>query len=137
MFPHTLLFLGGGPNLILLGGREPFDPACLERRFGESPGAARSLSGIGIGEPLPILARITRMDEGLRGDVKGVPAISDQRNDIALLTVDPFDPPLLALDPPAVLRALDAEKLACGERLNVALLNSRRLRAVVPDFPGR
>jgi hypothetical protein len=46
-----------------------------------------------------MLARIIRFGPGLRADVEGTRVISDQRNDLALAVTDPFDPPIVVLDP--------------------------------------
>jgi spermidine synthase len=137
VFPHTLLFIGDGEGeqMILMGGRKPFDPVLLEKRFAGSPGAREDLAGIDIREPTSLLARIIRMGEDLRRDVRGARVISDQRNDLALAVTDPFDAPVLVIDMRRVLRALQPERLACGERLVTALSDAEHLLAVVPDFP--
>jgi hypothetical protein len=135
VFPHALLFIGSGDQLILLGGRQPFDAELVERRFGEARGARRDLAAIGIGAPVAILARITRIDEPLRADVAGVPVISDERNDLALAVTDPFAPAKVVIEPQAVLAALP-ETLASRHELEKALSNPVRLGSMVPDFPA-
>jgi len=136
VFPHALLYVGGGDQLILLGGRRPFDAARVERRFGASERVQRDLLAIGLDDPLAVLARVVRVGEDLRADVDGVRVISDERNDLTLTVTDPFDPPVLALDPRAVLRALEPDRLECGERLTATLTDPRRLLEAVPDFPA-
>lgn len=136
VFPHALLFVGSGQQMILLGGRQPFDPALLERRFSESPRVRRDLASIGIREPIDLLARITRIDDALRHDVAGSAVISDERNDLALLMEDPFDPPPIVFDSAELLRALRPDRLACGKRLEAILASPRDLQTRVPDFPA-
>jgi len=62
--------------------------------------------------------------------------ISDQRNDLAWLVMDPFDPSRVRLDRAGVLGALRPERLACGARLRAAFENPDAMREVVPDFPS-
>jgi hypothetical protein len=135
VFPHALLFVGSADDLILMGGRAPFDASRFERNFAASPGARRDLGELSFGEPLPLLARILRADADLRDDVRDVREISDQRNDLALVATDPSDPPRVPLDPAAILRVLDAARLDCGARLAEVLSDPARYRSVVPDLP--
>ena len=136
VFPHALLFVGNEDQLILMGGREPFDASLFERRSGESPDVVADLARIGIREPLQVLARILVTDETLRRRVPTGMRISDQRNDLAWLVMDPFDPSRVRLDRAGVLGALRPERLACGARLRAAFENPDAMREVVPDFPS-
>jgi spermidine synthase len=135
VFPHVLVFVGSGQNLILVGSRQPFDAKLLERRFAAAHGPALDLARIDVNDPLAILARIVRVDEGLRREVVGVPLISDAHNDMALQVSDPLDPPRVAVDPMGVLTALDPDHLACGPRLVKAMWDRRLRQAIVPDYP--
>lgn len=135
VFPHVLLFTGSDDQLILMGGRQPFEPAILERRFVESTSGRMDLARIGVSTPLQIFARIMRMDDALRSDVERARAISDERNDLAHTVTDPFDPPTFAYEPHRVLRQLRPSELAVGSDLKRTLASPERLRAVVPDFP--
>lgn len=135
VFPHALLFIGAFDQLIMLGSPAPFDPAVLEKRFGQSPGVQRDLAGIGIREPLQMFARITAIDDTLRAGVHGTRVISDQRNDLALVVSTPLDPPFVPNDPLAVLQALQPDRLACGKRLRDIAVDRRAWRALVPDAP--
>jgi spermidine synthase len=134
VFPHTLLFVGSGEQLILLGSREPFDPAVLERRFGASSRVQADLATIGIREPVEILARIVRTDASLRADVEAASSISDERNDLALAVTDPFDPPMVSTDARSVLSSLITDDLRCGSWLTAVLLDPSLRRKVVPDL---
>jgi len=136
VFPNALLFVGNEDQLILLGGREPFDAGLLERRFGEARAVGADLARLGIREPLQILARIVASDETLRRRFGGAAVISDQRNDLAWLVMDPFDPPRIEVDPTGVLRALEPDRLACGAQLRAAFAGPAPRREVVPDFPA-
>jgi hypothetical protein len=135
VFPHSLLFVGSGSELILLGSRQRFDPALLEQRFTRSVGARRDLQSIGVGNPVALLARILRMDDDLRSDVRTAPPISDQRNDLALIVTDPFDPARIRYEPRALLRQLRPERMAGHREFEETLTNIRRLRTIVPDLP--
>jgi spermidine synthase len=135
VFPHALLFVGSDDQLVLVGGRQRLDPVLLEQRFESSAGARRDLADIGIHEPVALLARITRIGDGLRADVQQARKISDERNDLAHVVTDPFDPPAVRIDPKAVFLALASENLACSRRLAEVLSNPRQMREVVPDFP--
>ena len=137
VFPHVLLFVGNDDQLILMGGREPFDAALLERRFGESPEVAADLARLGIAEPVQLLARILVTGETLRRHVPSRMVISDQRTDLAWLGMDPFDPPRIRVDPAGVLGTLRPERLACGDRLRSSFRDPSVMRQVVPDFPLR
>jgi spermidine synthase len=134
VFPHVLLFVGNEDQLILMGGREPFDASLLERRFGESPEVAADLARLDIREPLQILARILVTDETLRHRVPRA-LISDQRNDLAWLVMDPFDPARIRVDAAGVLAAVRPERLACGEQLRSSFQSLGAMCQVVPDFP--
>ncbi|MGH7741205.1 MAG: hypothetical protein ACRENS_04210 [Candidatus Eiseniibacteriota bacterium] len=137
VFPHALLFVGSDEQLILMGGRDPFDAALLEHRYGVlARGTSEDLRRIGIREPLDLLARIIRVDDELRADVRGAGIVSDQRNDLALVMTDPFDPYRLTLDESAVLRAFQPSRLECGAPLGAILGNPAALRAALPDFPS-
>jgi hypothetical protein len=136
VFPHAFLFVGHGDQLILQGSLQPFDAATLERRFTASAGARRDLADLGIVEPVQLLARILRTSKALRLDVRGVPAISDQRNDLALATSDPFDRPRFVLDFERVLAELSPQRLACGPRLQEVFGDANLLLSLVPDYYG-
>jgi hypothetical protein len=133
-FPHALLFVGFGQQLILMGSRQPFDAAQLESRFLASEAVRSDLAPLGITEPVQLLARILRTTDHLREEVRGVPVISDENNDLALAVTDPFDPPRIAQDGPRTLEALAPHTLACGQALRDALNDPDRLRRVVPDL---
>jgi predicted membrane-bound spermidine synthase len=135
VFPHAVLFVGDSDQLILVGGREPFDAALLERRFTGSLPVRLDLAEIGIREPVSILARFIRTNEGLRADTEGIPVLSDTRNDLAHLVTDPFDPPRIPFDPEDVLRWLTSQSLVSEPLLRRALSDPASLLAVVPDFP--
>ncbi len=134
VFPHSLLFVGFGHQLILMGSRQPFDAALLESRFAALEGPRADLAALGLTEPLQLLARIMRPDEALREDVRGVPVISDENNDLALAVTDPFDPPRVLQQGERVLQSLPLEQLACGDRLREILIDPGKLLVVVPDF---
>jgi hypothetical protein len=136
VFPHVLLFVGTGDQLILLGGRQPFDASLLERRFSASAGGRADLALLGVSDPVQLLARVILTDGQLRADIKGVRPISDERNDLALAVTDPFDRFKLELEPRAVLDALGAERLLCGPVLTGVLSHRGRLLTVVPDYFG-
>jgi hypothetical protein len=133
VFPHAVLFVGDGRELILMGGRRPFDPGKLERRFWEATAGRGDLEELGIREPVQLLARVLRAGPDLRSDVAGARVISDQRNDLSLAVTDPFDPPRIPYDPVAVLRALGSGY--DRDALEEVILDPRRLLATVPDFP--
>ena len=135
VFPHALLLVGSGQNLILLGGRTPFDARQLERRLSGDSSAVRDLAKVKLSDPLAILARIVQIDEGLRREVDGTPSIHDANNEMALLVTDPLDPPHVVTDQTGVLTALESSRLVCGARLVETLWNKKQLRRVVPDFP--
>jgi spermidine synthase len=135
VFPNSLLYIGSGDQLLLLGGREPFDPAILEKRFEQSQRVQADLKSIEITAPIELLARIARFGEDLKNDVRGVPIISDTRNDLALTVTDPFDPPATIVDPKAVFERLTRQPLQCANSLSTAMNNPRVLRIVIPDYP--
>jgi spermidine synthase len=82
VFPHTLLYSGIGPELILLGSREPIDIDRLWQRFPATGSARRDLAAIFVETPASLGVRIVRTDATLRRDYLRAETISDERNDL-------------------------------------------------------
>ena len=80
-FPHTLLLMGYGKDLILVGSQAPIDLERLTQRFSESQGVVEDLARIHVLEPADLHKRIMLTDEKLRFYYQTGRLLSDQRND--------------------------------------------------------
>ncbi len=80
-FPHTLLLMGYGKDLILVGSPAPIDLERLAQRFSESQGVVEDLARIRVLEPADLHKRIMLTDEKLRFYYQTGRLLSDQRND--------------------------------------------------------
>jgi spermidine synthase len=76
-FPETLLFVGYGRELILVGSDRPFDFGRLARNWKQSPAVARDLARFGFDGPARLLSTIMRLSGGLRRDFGEGPIIED------------------------------------------------------------
>ncbi len=135
-FADTLLITGFNREFILVGSRGSIDLACLERRFNEQPLVLEDLGKLNIPRPISLMARIVQGDASLRRRYDGVRILSDQRNDLAHLFVDPSRPAVIAYDPVEVLVDIDATRLNSHQGLRSILLHLGRLHYHVPDFPA-
>lgn len=134
-FPHAILFVGHDRDFILLGGKAPFDPATLERRYTASPQVVADLERLRINGPVELLARIVKGHRALLADYGEAAVISDLRNDLAYLFHDPADPAIITYDPAAVLAEVgDASLESYGDWQRV-VGHLGRLKTWVEDFP--
>jgi spermidine synthase len=76
-FPHTLLFVGFGRDLILVGSDRPFGYGRLTARMEGEPDVKQVLAGFGLGTAPRLLATILRTDESMRRQWAAGPVISD------------------------------------------------------------
>ena len=135
VFPHSLLYVGYGNELILLGSRQPIDLKRLSRRFGDSAAVRADLARIAVHQPLDLLARILRTGPALRRDLAGAPTISDQRNELDHLYLEPENLAVLPYDPREVLAFVAGQSAELGQALEPVLLHLGRLRHHVESFP--
>ncbi len=135
VFPHALIFTGGGREFVLVGGREPIDLARLERRFDDQPAAAADLRRMGINRPVSLLARIVHGDGSLRRRFGAGRVISDARNDLEFVFHERARQEVLAYAPAETLDDLDLSRLACAQELRAVMTHLGRLVYRVPDYP--
>lgn len=67
-FPETMLFVGYGRELILVGSERPFDFGRVARSWTRSPEVVRDLARFGLDRPSRLLATIMRLSGGLQRD---------------------------------------------------------------------
>lgn len=135
VFPYSLLYVGHGNELILLGSRAPLDLQRIVRRFGESGRVRADLARIAVHQPLDLLARILRTDARLRQDFAGARLISDQHNELDHLYLAPERLAYLPYDPREVLSVVAAQSPAVAGLLEPVLTHLGRLRHHVEGFP--
>jgi hypothetical protein len=82
VFPHALLYSGAGPELVLLGSREPIGLDRLWERFPADGAVREDLAAIGVTRPLTLALRVVRTGESLRREYGRGRTISDERNDL-------------------------------------------------------
>ena len=71
VFPHTLMFVGHGWELILVGSRSPIDLRHIEQRFFQQKTVLADLGRLGLKEPISLLARIVNGQASLRREYGG------------------------------------------------------------------
>jgi len=76
-FPETMLFVGYGRELILVGSDRPFDFGRLERNWKRSPAVVADLARFGYDRPARLLSTIMRLSAGLGRDFGQGPIIED------------------------------------------------------------
>jgi len=135
-FRHALLFVGYGREFILVGSPAAIDLGNIERNFYVSDGVVQDLRRLGIPTPVRLLARIIEGDAMLRQVEAGARPISDQHNDLAHLSLDPFQPAQIRYDPVRLLDELGIAGLTGGGELRALAMDLARLRDAVPDFPS-
>jgi len=135
-FRHALLFVGYGREFILVGSPAAIDLRNIERNFYLSEGVVQDLRRLGIPTPVRLLARIIEGDAVLRQVEAGARPISDQHNDLAHLSLNPFRPAQIRYDPVRLLEELGTEGLTGGRELRALAMDLARLRDAVPDFPS-
>jgi spermidine synthase len=134
-FPHTLLFVGYGWELILVGSPSEIDLQNLERRFNASESVREDLERIGVPSSVHLLSRIIQGDGTLREESRGAGLIRDQSNDLAHLALNPLRTARISFDPVNVLEEIQVESLSGGERLRQVVMDLALLREFVPDIP--
>ena len=134
-FPHTLLFVGYGWELILVGSPAEIDLKNLERRFNASESVREDLERIGVPSSLHLLARIVQGDTTLREGSRDAGLIRDQSNDLAHLSLNPLRTARISFDPVSVLDEIGVESLSGAERLRQVVMDLALLREIVPDMP--
>ena len=78
-FPYTLLLVGSGAELILVGSGSPLDLHTLEGRFEADPAVLGDLHDIGVPTPLHLLSRVLMTDRQLRARFGGAPLSPTRR----------------------------------------------------------
>ncbi len=134
-FPHTLLLTGCDQELLLVGSKSAFDLACIARRFAELPAVVGDLNNIQVPSVAGLLGRIMCTGAALSKEFGHLPVITDQKN--LLSSYWPTEAALpFPYDPGAVLAELSPELLDSQPELRAAVLDPRKLRRAVPDFPA-
>lgn len=135
VFPHATLVVGFGADLVLIGGRQPFDLAALQRRFHESERVLEDLRRIHVRTPLDLVARIMRTDASLRRDYSTIRPISDQHNDLEHLLLSGETRTTIPYDPIQILDFVGARSESLRRDLEPRLTHLGRLRFFVRRFP--
>lgn len=135
VFPHTMLFVGMGEELILVGGRQPIDLSRIENRFFTMPAVVEDLDRILVDEPIDIFARIMQTDQELRKNYADASIISDQNNDLEHMFRGWDRIPVLKYDPITMLSEIGREHPAVAASMQPIVTNLGRLPYRIPDFP--
>jgi hypothetical protein len=90
-----LLFVGSGPNYVIVGSRGDLDIRAIEARFDDDPPVRADLRPFGINSPARLLARVTMGPAALRREFGREPLVSDQGNDFTRMFHDPARPSVI------------------------------------------
>ena len=132
-FPHVVLFAGQNRDLVLVGGRAPFDVAGLGSRLARERSVAADLGALGFEDPAHVLATFLRTEATLRPIWGGRELIEDGFSSLDVIQISPVQQlapgsafrapkPGLALDPEDVRAFLsragapEAEAVAALQR---------------------
>jgi spermidine synthase len=135
VFPNSLLFTGGGRELILMGSPSPIDARMIEQRFHVQPEVTADLRRLGIDKPVSLLARFIHADHALRTRYEGGRTLGDAYNDFEFLFDDPDREIVISYAPFELLAELAHQPLNCADDLRGVLTHLGRLRYHVPDYP--
>jgi tetratricopeptide (TPR) repeat protein len=135
VFPNSFLFTGFGTDFILVGGRSPFNFQRIEERFFDSPTVVSDLAKFRIKNPADLLARIVQGDEQLRKIYGAERLISDKRNNLDTMLLNPLNRPVVAYDPAEVMDYISAHSTGNHEEVRQVLAHLGRLRYHVQGFP--
>lgn len=134
-FPHSLVFVGAGEELIMVGSKSPIDLKLIEDRFAAQPRVLKDMGRLRVWNPAALLARIVMEERTLRRDYGSLPVISDERNDLAYMFENLKDPASISHRPRFLLEQLSAHRLSCQDQLRRIILDDEELKRHVPDFP--
>jgi hypothetical protein len=88
-FPQSMLFVGYGRELILVGSDRPFDFGRVARNWTQSPPVAKDLARLGIDRPSRLLSTIMRLSGGLQRDFGEGAIIEDGFASLEAIQVSP------------------------------------------------
>ncbi len=135
MFPHSLLFVGAGEELILVGSRSPIDLQQIENRYSLQQYVLWDLERLQVPGPVGLLARILMVEKDLRMEYGDLPVISDERNDLAYMFENLSNPASITYQPRLLLDHFASHRLASQDSLRQFFTDSQTRRRYVPDFP--
>lgn len=136
-FPHTLMFVGAGEEMILVGSRRPIRLETIEKRFTADPQVLADLKDRWVPTTLHLLARIIMTDAMLDGAFGHGEVISDELNNFAYLPYSDHNPTRLDWDAAVLAHDLARFELRCGEALVAAATDPLERLRLVPMFPER
>ena len=138
-FRHSVLFVGQGHDLILIGSNAPLDGRRLIRRFGEAGAVRSDLVRLGISEANHLLARALASGPTLRRHLGGRRQVSDERNDLAFFAFEGGGSYLIAYRPRSAWRALAISPPTLEPHWRPSRANPDPLPGIVqfwvPSFP--
>lgn len=134
-FPHSLLFVGAGEELILVGSRSPIDLQQIENRFSLQPRVLRDMERLLVSGPIALLARILMVEQDLRLEYGALPVISDERNDLAYMFENLSNPASITYRPRLLFAHFASHRLSSQETLRQLFTDHQARLRFVPDFP--
>jgi len=135
VFSHTLVFAGSSDSYIMVGSMQPIDLNLVAERFDDSVRVENDLRRLLVTGPIDLLARVLKLDDGLRRDYGRFATISDLRNDLTYLSLDPLHLSTVTYDPQEVLAGMHLTDPELADDVAYTLSNLGRLKARVLSFP--
>ena len=135
VFPETLLIVGSGSELILVGARQPMDLARLESNFPAAGPVQEDLRSIGVRNPGHLAIRIMRTDASLRRQYLAAGRISDQHNNLEHMFLTPAKATVIPYFPGEVIDLLEARAPRLAASAVPVISHLGRLRYRVELFP--
>jgi spermidine synthase len=135
VFSHTLVFAGSADSYILVGSMQPIELDRIAERYYDSVRVQEDLRRILVLGPVNLLVRILKLDGGLRQDYANFPTISDLRNDLTYMSLDPQEPATVTYDPQAVLAGMNLRDREVAADVAYTLSSLGRLKSLVLSFP--